>query len=342
MNNGWPCSALASASTRDIYFDTSRNAWILSRHADVLEAFRAPSLYPVGPRSKIKPDRLTADNNERLRMRLETTSALAPFVLRDWQADIRSFAQQTLDDFVTGQPVDLVHDYAVPVCLRVATLATGISSHEAVSLLGLASEISAAAAEPFDESLAARAKDAEAQLRPHFKAGPLALRESGFVALSQTLPRMLANVWLALIQRPSAWRRLHFEPALMPRAVEELLRSAGLTRILFRMASQSIDLNGTRIQEGDRLILRLDAANTDPGHFASPGLLNICRRPVDHFSLGFGRHSCVGAPLIRMVLVTLTHLLVERNRQAALYRDVNWQGGSGFLFPNALYVSLRS
>jgi len=219
---------------------------------------------------------------------------------------------------------------------------TGISSADAVNLLGLASEISAAAAEPFDECLAARAKAAEAQLRPHFKTGPLALRESGFVALSQTLPRMLENVWLVLIQRPSAWRHLHFRPALMPRAIEELLRSAGLTRILFRMASQSIDLNGTRIQEGDRLILRLDAANKDPEHFHSPDHLNVSRQPIDHFSLGNGRHSCVGAPLIRMVLITLTRLLVERYREAALYDEISWQGGSGFRFPNAVCVSLHS
>jgi cytochrome P450 len=275
-------------------------------------------------------------------MRTETAHALAPRILRRWQAEIKGLAEETLDKLGTGQPVDLVHDYAVPVCLRVTTLVTGISSGEAVNLLGLAAEISAAAAEPFDENLAARAKTAEAQLRPHFRAGPLPLRESGFVALSQTLPRMLANLWLGFIERPSAWRHLHLKPALMPRAIEELLRSAGLTRILFRMASQPTDLNGIHIQEGDRLILRLDLANQDSEHFPCPNHLILDRRPVDHFSLGNGRHSCVGAPLIRMVLVTLTRLLVERFGEAAACHEIRWQGGSGFRFPDALYVSMNS
>lgn len=206
----------------------------------------------------------------------------------------------------------------------------------------IVSKISAAAAEPFDISLATRVKAAEIQLRPHFKAGPLPLRESGFVALSQTLPRMFANIWLALTQWPNAWRDLHSQPASTPGAVEELLRYAGLTRILFRMASQSTEFNGAHIQEGDRLMLRVDVANRDSAHFDRPNDLDMHRKSIDHFSLGNGPHSCVGAPLIRMMLITLTHLLVERYREAALYHDICWEGGSGFRFPSALYVSLQS
>lgn len=194
MSSHLSCCALLSASTRRVYFDKSCNVWVLSRHADLLEAFRASFLHPVGPRGKLTPDALPTSDNDRLRMRTETARALAPPVLRDWQGDIRSLARKILDNLPTGQPVNLVCEYALPVCLRLATLATGILSSEALGLLKLASEISAAAAEPFDISLATRAKAAEVQLRPHFKAGPLPLRESGFVALSQTLPRMIANI----------------------------------------------------------------------------------------------------------------------------------------------------
>ena len=342
MTIGYAGDTLCPGPIEDVYFDKDRNAWILSRYVDVAEAFRSASLHPVGPRGVLKLDKLAANNIERLRMRSETTDALAPAILHVWQAEIRCLAQQILDDLPTSRPVDLVHQYADPICKRLASLATNIAETEAESLLVFAAELSAAAAEPFDKSLATKAKAAEVHLRQHFHSGPLALRESGFVALSQTLPRMLANVWLPLIQQPGEWRRLHFEPALTPRAIEELLRYAGLTRILFRMASQSIQFNGAGIHEGDRLILRVSLANRDPAYFRSPDHLDIARRRINHLSFGIGHHSCVGAPLIRMALVTLTYLLVERYHEAALYQDFQWQGGSGFRFPGALCVLLRS
>lgn len=342
MANRYPVDPLLSAPTQDIYFYKDRNAWILSQYTDVLAVFRSPLLHLVGPRSKLKTDQSAANHDEWLRMRADTSDALAPAVLRSWKNEITGLAEQILDDFPIRRPVDLVHEYAEPVCHRLAALATRVAPAQADSLSVLAAEISASAAEPFDQSFAAKAKVAEAQLRQYFHAGPLPLRDSGFVALSQTLPHMLANMWLSLIRKPSAWNRLHLEPALTPRAVEELLRYAGLTRILFRMASKPTHINGTAIQEGDRLILRIAAANRDPAHFHDADCLDISRQNINHFSLGNGRHSCVGAPLIRMVLVSLTILLVKRYREAVLCQElIDWQGGAGFRFPSALHVFLR-
>lgn len=342
MTNGYPGDPWLSATAQDIYFYRDRNAWVVSHYADILAVFRSPLLHAVGPRAKLKADQPESNDDERLRMRVDTTNALAPAVLHNWKNEITGLAQRLLDNLPIRRPVDLVHEYAEPVCHRLAALATRITPAEAESLSILAAEISAAAAEPFDQSLAAKAKAAETQLQPYFRAGPLPLRDSGFVALSQTLPRMLSNIWLALIQQPSEWNRLHLEPALTPRAVEELLRYAGLTLILFRMASKPNHIRGTAIQEGDRLILRVAAANRDPAHFHDADCLDIRRPYINHFSLGYGRHSCVGAPLIRMVLVSLTFLLVKRYREAVLCQElIHWQGGAGFRFPSALHVALH-
>lgn len=339
--NVYMLNTLASAPIQDIYFDTFLKAWVLSRYSDILEAFHSPFLYPVGPRGKIKRDLLAVSNRERLATRTETTSALRPATLHIWQIEINSFARELLNNISTDRPVDLVREYAFPACLQLASLATGTAAIEREELVILAEEISAAAAEPFDETLATRAKAAEVKLQQYFCSGPLSLRASGFVALSQTLPRMLSNFWLALIQEPSAWERLHVEPALLPHSIEELLRYAGLTRILFRMASTSVNLNGVSIQEGDRLILRLAVANRDPSYFNSPDHLDINRQFINHLSLGHGRHSCVGAPLIRMALITLTYLLTERFSKATLYQEIVLNGGSGFQFPNSLYACLH-
>jgi len=177
-------------------------------------------------------------------------------------------------------------------------------------------------------------------LKPHFHSGPESLRDSGFVALSQTMPALLGNAWYALMQNPNAWTLLHQQPELMDQAIEELLRYAGLVRILSRAAEEDIDFNGTAIRKGERIILRIIAGNRDPERFSHPSQIDLLRRDAGHLSLGSGSHACVGASLIRMTMATITRPLLQRFASAAPAQPVDWQGGSGFRFPRALWVKL--
>src|SRR5450631_1166278 len=61
------------------YFDTTLNAWVLSRHEDVLAAFRSSSL-DVDSRELRTPE----DESTRLTMREETLRALSPAQVRTW------------------------------------------------------------------------------------------------------------------------------------------------------------------------------------------------------------------------------------------------------------------
>ena len=80
-----------------------------------------------------------------------------------------------------------------------------------------ASPISAAASLPppgesDDAALRADAAAATAELERIFEAGPIPMGEPAFVALSQTLPRLLANAWLALVRHPDEFARLRAHP----------------------------------------------------------------------------------------------------------------------------------
>jgi cytochrome P450 len=78
----------------------------------------------------------------------------------------------------------------------------------------------------------------------------------------------------------------------MEQAIEELLRYAGFTRILLRKATSDLNLNGALIRKGERIILRIIAANRDPERFSHPNQLDVRRRDAGHLSLG-GRLACV-------------------------------------------------
>jgi cytochrome P450 len=320
------------------YFDEHLRAWVLSRHADILAAFRASSLSPSGPNDQNGAE--PSGESDRTKMRGETMEALSANQLRVWRERIAPEAVTLANRLPSEETVDLMDGYARPLCLSLAAMVTGISRGAAEALCGMARRVSASAAEPYDPAVRVSAKSANAVLRGCFHSGPEALRDSGFVALSQTLPCLLGNAWFALMQYPEEWSLLHQQPELTEQAIEELLRYAGLTRTLFRTATADLDLNGESIRKGERVILRIIAANRDPERFTEPHRVDVTRRDGGHFTLGAGPHACVAAGLIRMVAATMTHPLVQRFASANLALPVRWQGGSGFRSPSSLWVYL--
>src|SRR3984885_973946 len=329
----WTHDQLDSSSPPEVepaYFDSVLNAWVLSKHADILAAFRASTLAP------------TDDKNDSLRskIRTETIEALAPAQLRAWREKITPEVQMLAGTLSTVEPVDLMDAYARPLCLSLAAIVTGISRENSTHLNEKAQRVSAAAAEPYAPALRAGAKAANADLRTCFHTGPETLRDSGFVALSQTLPCLLGNAWFALLQHPHQWTLLHQQPGLTEQAVDELLRYAGLARTLSRTATVDINLNGSSIRKGDQIILRIIAGNRDPERFSHPHQVDVTRADAGHFTLGAGPHSCVAAGLIRMAAITITRPLLQRFAPPTPARPIDWHGGSGFRFPRSLWVCL--
>jgi cytochrome P450 len=335
----WTHDQLDSSSPPEVeaaYFDSVLNAWVLSKHADILAAFRASTLAPTSPH-----DKNTSDDSLRSKIRTETMEALSPAQLRAWREKITPEVQGLAGTLPTAEPVNLMNDYARPLCLSLAAMVTGISREDGTRFYEKAQRVSAAAAEPYDPALRAGAKAANAELRSCFHAGPETLRDSGFVALSQTLPCLLGNAWFALVQHPHQWSLLHQQPGLTEQAIDELLRYAGLARTLTRTATADINLNGSSIRRGEQIILRIIAGNRDPERFSHPHQVDVTRGDAGHFTLGAGPHSCVAAGLIRMAAITMTRPLLQRFAPPTPARPVEWQGGSGFRFPRSLWVCLH-
>jgi hypothetical protein len=341
----WSGDLPSSASPPEIeaaYFDVELEAWVLSRHADVLAAFHSSSLVPAGPHSRNTSDLQPYNDSKRAALRAETLAALSPEKLRAWRDQLAREANALVAKLPAGQPVDLMNAYARPLCLSLAAMVIDVPMRQAEALRATAQPVSASAAEPYDPALRSCAKAANIELQSCLHSGPETLRDAGFVALSHTMPCLLGNAWFALMQHPQEWSLLHRQPGLTEQAIEELMRYAGLSRILFRRATEDVELDGVRIRKGDRLILRIIAANRDPDRFTDAQEVKIMRSDAGQFTLGTGKHSCAGAGLIRMAAVTITQPLLQRFASAHLDRPVAWQGGAGFRFPSSLWVCLSA
>ena len=318
------------------YFDQRLDAWVVSRYEDVLAACRLPCL-------SIDSKRPTTDEDERVlrRLREETLGALSAAQLQAWSDELAPLVCERVNALPESSRVDLLKDYLHPLCLRLAALVTSIDAKDAALLQETAFTISAAASEPLDPTLRSAAKAVTPRFREHFHSDVETLRDSGFVALSWTLPSMLGNSYYALLKDPRHWSLLHGHPKILEQAMEELNRHAGLVRSVRRQALEDLTLGGAKIRRGDRVILRIMAANHDGARFSSPDRLDLRRREAGHLSLGAGTHACAGAGLIRMAAVLLTRPLIASFASASLIEPIEWRGGSGFRTPKALPVVLR-
>ncbi|MFI9760190.1 cytochrome P450 [Streptomyces sp. NPDC051963] len=133
------------------------------------------------------------------------------------------------------------------------------------------------------------------------------------VAGQEPVTNQITTALIALLRHPDQLVRLRDHPALVPRAVEELLRyDSAFELTTWRFFAEDSDLHGTRIPAGDSVIVSLCAANRDPGRFEAPDNLDLDRSPNPHLAFGHGIHFCPGAALARAELQIALGTLLAR------------------------------
>ena len=159
---------------------------------------------------------------------------------------------------------------------------------------------------------------------------------------SETTRNSLALGVLALIERPAAWERLRAEPALLPTAVEEILRWASSTPYNRRTATRDVVVADETIRAGDKVTLWWASANRDEAVFAAPFELDVARAPNPHLAFGHGAHFCLGAALARLEIRVVLEALLSRCRGMELAGPVEWTRSNKHTGLRHMPVALRS
>ena len=110
------------------------------------------------------------------------------------------------------------------------------------------------------------------------------------------------NGLLALLEHPDQLARLRADPALLPTAIEELMRYDSPLQLFERTATEDVAIAGATVRAGTKIAALLGAANRDPAVFADADTLDVGRADNPHISFGAGVHFCIGAPLARVEL----------------------------------------
>ena len=138
------------------------------------------------------------------------------------------------------------------------------------------------------------------------------------VAGNETTRNAISGGLYALIDHPDQWQRLKRDPALIPTAVDEIIRWVSPVIQFTRIATRDTVLRGQKIRAGDILGLFYPSANRDEEVFVDPFKFDITRSPNHHLAFGIGEHYCLGANLARIELQIMFRHLMERLEHAAM------------------------
>jgi cytochrome P450 len=301
----------------------------------------------LDPRQFATARNLIAEDGERhSAMRAIVNRGFTPRRIAAWEARAQEIVAGCMERLRGSDAFDLVEGLAIPLPVGiiaemlgveparradfkrwsdvVVDMATGPGRAERFSprisdaLIELASYLRAVAEErkrrPADDlvSLIAAQQEGEAALtiREVIQFAMLLL-----VAGNETTTNLIGNAVTALLDHPDQLARVVADPGLVPAAIEETLRWDAPVQIVFRTATQDVEIAGTRIPKGAYVAPLLGSANRDERRFPDPDRFDVTRDPQGHVAFGFGKHFCLGASLARMeARVALEALLPELPR----------------------------
>ena len=333
-----------------VHYVPERDLWVLSRHADVLAAIKAPETFSssegVVP-SGFKPDvptLIVLDPPDHTLMRKAVMRAFTPRRMDAMAERVRGFAEGLLDALFaepkatrSSEEVDAFEGFTDPLPIYVMAELLGVDPEERPMFKRCGDAIVySSGADP--ETLFAAQRELTDYLQTVFEARKLEPRDDLIsllltssdegraleddellglcflllVAGTETTTSALGNAILLLEQNKDARRALIDDPSLIPSAVEEVLRFDSPVQGLSRITTRDVIVRDVTIPKGARVHLLYASANRDERVFADPDVFDIHRQSNNHLAFGFGIHFCLGASLARLEMRIGLETLLQR------------------------------
>ncbi|MFF0433991.1 cytochrome P450 [Streptomyces sp. NPDC004327] len=355
------------------------HAWLVTRHEDVRQVCADPRLsraLTVGRAiTSTTPHTLApaggvgrADPPEHTRLR----RLIAPTFGRRRITALRDHTTRRAEELAlrtqdAGPPADLAESFVGPLAAtvtaellgvpaadldRVEEWRAGLLSHDTTAAAGesVKREIAGYFADLARHRAAHPADDLISELAAARATGGLSTPELVSMAVMLTLNgldavrNIVSTMLYALLTHPEQTAKLRADPALLPRAVDELLRyipqrnGVGMPRV----ATEDLTVGGVTIRAGEAVHVFYPAANRDPAVYTDPDRLDLTRDEAPHLAFGHGAHYCAGAQLARMEAEVMLATVLARFPGLALAvppERIAWRTGSVNRGPETLPVT---
>ena len=294
------------------------------------------------------PSMLGLDPPEHTRLRALVSQAFTPRMVRRLEPRLEAVAHELLDAALVRDEVDLVEALAHPLPVIAIAEIIGVPAEDrarfkvwsdaAVESLG-----SALFAPPSPERIERMRKvfnemgDYFEELAEQRRVSPREDLLTGLVqaelegsrlsreerismlvlllvAGNETTTNLIGNAVMELLAHPLELARLRADPALLPSAIEEVLRFASPVQMDPRRARRPLELGGLPVAENQMVICWIGSANRDEDVFPHADRFDLARQDNRHLAFGLGPHYCVGANLARLEAQVALRALLARTQ----------------------------
>lgn len=326
---------------RPVHLNDRPRFWAISRFEDVEDALRQWSLFSSASGitldgfSGLKPMIILMDPPRQTELRRVLQKAFTAKRIAAQESLIRRTARDLLEAISDEEEVDLVSTFTGPFPIMVIAEMLGVDPRDRELFRQWSNGIMATTADDYEslvrnyshifdyfrKVIAARRTNprddlvtalVHAEVDEHKLADDEIL---GFCALlliagNETTTNLLGNAATVLAAHPDVRAEIVANTALLPNAIEEVLRFEGPVPTLTRTTTTDVEIRGHTIGAGEKVMLLLAAANRDPRVFEDADRFDIHRVGRKHIAFGSGIHFCMGASLARLeARVALEELL---------------------------------
>jgi cytochrome P450 len=319
------------------YYNPKLDFWALTRFQDCHDAFLDWQTYSSAQGTVLELMGnsqfsgsliIFMDPPKQTRYRNLVSKAFTPARMRALEPRIRAIAVEYLDRLVGLPRFDVVREFTAKLPMDVISTLLGIPKQDRDQVRGWSNDLlHRDAGNPmptkrglgsmlelqayFDEQMAQRRRQPKDDMMTVLVEAEVdgekldANEIRGFCNLlatagNETVTKLLASAFYWLNAFPDQRRILAAEPAVIPNAVEELLRFDPPSQYQGRTLLADARLHGRALPKGAKVMLVNGASGRDERRFPDPDRLDVKREIEFHLGFGYGRHVCLGAFLARM------------------------------------------
>jgi cytochrome P450 len=296
-----------------------------SAHGTVLEL--------MGPRPMTTGQMIFLDPPDHTQLRALVSRAFTPRRMNALEGHIRELCCELLDRHAGADRFDYVQDFGAQLPSMVISSLIGVPDDEREDMrqlidqifhiepdVGMVNDVSFGAqlqiherlmrwlqereANPIDDMLTdlvqAEITDEMGMVRRLTRQESADFANLLIAAGTETVARLLGWTAVILAAHPDQRAELVEQPALIPAAVEELLRFEAPSPVQGRWTSKDVELHDGVIPKDSKVLLLTGSAGRDERKYPDADRFDIHRQADHHVSFGYGIHFCLGAALARM------------------------------------------
>ena len=314
----------------DMYGSERSNVFV-AKHSDVAFVLRNPELFssdflpPAVAPFPLIPENIDPPEHKKYRRLLDPL--FGPKPMKQLEPGITRRANALIDRFIEHGECDFAQEFAVPLPCGVFLDLMGLPSDELDFFLQLkhdflhGQEVSndflldakERANERFRRLITERRRYPRHDLLTHLVNAQiecLPLTEEELLGICQlmvvagldTVTDSLTCFYARLAEQPELRRRIVEDPAIIPAAIEELLRIESPVPFVPRIATEDVELSRCPLMAGDQIVCLIGSANTDERVHERAEVVDFDRATNRHHGFGSGIHRCLGSHLARIEL----------------------------------------